>query len=74
MTKLGKPDRRVLRRETHLEELAKYIAKPRTVSECAEELAVTDRSIYLLFELLNARGKTVARIGPKESARYTLIP
>ena len=73
LTKNGKPDRRSVRREEHLEELERYIAKPRTVPECAKKLAVTERAIYFLFELLNARGKTVARIGPKAGAKYTLL-
>lgn len=73
MTKLGKPDRRVMRRENHISDLVKYMDKPRTVQECADELGVNVRAVYLLFGELNGRGQTVARIGPKAGARYTLI-
>lgn len=73
LTKAGKPDRRVLRRERHLQALVKFIAKPRTVQECADNLGVHIRAVYLLFTELSARGMPVARIGPKSNARFRLL-
>lgn len=74
LTKQGKPDRRVLRRENHLKTLEDFLSKQRTVQECADKLAVTDRAIYQMIEQLNARKKLVARIGPKAAPKYTMLP
>lgn len=69
----GSPDLRHAKRIEHLDMLAPFLAKPRTVEECAEKLGTGIRAVYFLFDALEEQGRTVARIGPKAGGRYVLM-
>jgi len=69
----GSPDLRFMRREEHLAKLEPLLKKPRSVDELADALGVTTRAIYFLFDVLEERGLTVARLGPKAEGRYVLM-
>lgn len=73
MTKRGEPDKRSAGRDRRLAVLAEYLRAPRTVDECAAALGVKRRAVYILFDALEGRGYSVARLGPKADGRYAIV-
>lgn len=73
LRKNGEPDLRFARREERLQKLEPLLRVPRTVDELAAKLEVTARAVYFLFDALEARGRTVARVGPKAGGKYVIV-
>ena len=69
----GEPDGRDARRSEKLALAYDLLVEPRPISELAERIGCSDRTVYLLIEDLEARGVVVARVGTGPAVRWVRL-